>query len=66
MVDILASWVEATPWWQDTSRGAPLQTRQRRVWQVEAVRHPRGTQVGVYELAQETQTGCWWLTRVWD
>jgi len=66
VVDILASWVEATPWWHDTGRGAPLQSGQRRVWQVEAVRHPRGAHVGVYELAQETQTGRWWLTRVWD
>lgn len=39
---------------------------ERRVWQVEAVRHPRGSQLGVYELAQESDTGRWWLTRVWD
>lgn len=39
---------------------------ERRVWQVEAVRHPRGSQRGVYELAQESDTGRWWLTRVWD
>lgn len=43
---------------------APL--LERRVWQVEAVRHPRGSQRGVYELAQESDTGRWWLTRVWD
>lgn len=42
---------------------APME---RRVWQVEAVRHPRGSQLGVYELAQEVETGRWWLTRVWD
>lgn len=39
---------------------------ERRVWQVEAIRHPRGSSRGVYELAQESETGRWWLTRVWD
>lgn len=47
--------------------GGPAPTgAERRVWQVEAVRHPRGSHPGVYELAQESQTGRWWLTRVWD
>jgi hypothetical protein len=71
--DVLASWVEAVPWW----RGVLLATGasgQSYVWRVEAAGRADGAQVpGVYELRRDPPRGGsdrgdghWSLVRVLD
>jgi len=71
--DVLASWVEAMPWWRGVlpSTGASGQSH---VWRVEAAGCADGAQTpGVYELrrdpprgSSDSGDGSWFLVRVLD
>jgi hypothetical protein len=70
VVEVLASWVEAGPWWglptsvPGASRGAlPVE---RLVWRVVAGRRFQSEGTGIYDLVHESGSERWWLTRVWD
>jgi len=74
VVDILGHWLDNDPWWRgmqprDVPQSAAdvtgIRYRSRRVWQVEAT-NTETAQIGVYELAQEADSGQWWLLRLWD
>ena len=60
---VVATWVEALPWWSIRASG------QRQVWRVEAVQRSTGA-AGVYDLAwtpdREHSHGGWGLERVID
>ena len=60
---VVATWVEALPWWSIRASG------QRQVWRVEAAQRSTGA-AGVYDLAwtpdRERSHGSWGLERVID
>ena len=62
---IVASWVEAVPWWADQAR-VDRASGQRHVWRVEAA--PRTGTAGVYDLYRITRGRHrhWGLERVID
>ena len=65
---VVATWVEAMPWWVDRGYGqrAAERTAQRHVWRVEAA--PRTGTSGVYDLYRIScgDTAQWGLERVID
>lgn len=79
VVDVLATWVEAAPWWRQLTRRnsaeappAGVRPIEQEVWRVAAVtgrQHYRSSVVvvpGVYDLIHEPGSQRWWLARVWD
>jgi hypothetical protein len=62
---IVANWVEAVPWWLETTRAGQA-SGQRQVWRVEAA--PRTGTTGVYDLYRvaDGRDGRWCLGRVID
>jgi hypothetical protein len=73
VAEVLATWVEAGPWWQ---RGAQVRgpgaaatgalPMERQVWRVAAGSRFQSEVTGTYDLVHESGSGRWWLTRVWD
>lgn len=79
VVEVLATWVEATPWWRQFTRrdsadpaAAGVRPIEQEVWRVAAVaghqryRSPASVVPGVYDLVHESDSQQWWLVRVWD
>ncbi|MDQ1250929.1 MAG: hypothetical protein QG597_5309 [Actinomycetota bacterium] len=70
VVEVLASWVEAGPWWgaRVSAAGVPQGARpiERQVWRVVAGSCFQSEVTGIYDLVHESGSGRWWLTRVWD
>lgn len=71
--DVLASWVEAMPWWRGVLPSTGV-SGQSYVWRVEAAGRADGAQVpGVYELRRDPPRGSsdsgddhWFLVRILD
>jgi hypothetical protein len=78
VVEVLAYWIEAVPWWQrgDGLGPRPIPTvgqgelAERQVWRVNARAEHRSRQaespIGTYDLVHEPESEQWWLVRVWD
>ena len=67
--ELLDSWVETGPWWQQASGGASADlVAGREVWRVEAVRAGRSRMsfAGVYDLSWDAAVNRWSLVRVHD
>jgi hypothetical protein len=69
--ELLDSWMETAPWWQQHASGAGATSElvaSREVWRVEAVRAGRSRMsfAGVYDLSWDAAGNRWWLVRVHD
>jgi hypothetical protein len=64
--DVVAQWVETTPWWQAEAPRDLL--AEREVWRVEAApgRVAREGSGGVFDLAFDWSQGTWTLARCLD
>lgn len=70
VAEVLATWVEAGPWWGPAVGvpGVPSGAHpvERQVWRVVAGSRFQSEVTGTYDLVHESGSGRWWLTRVWD
>lgn len=78
VVEVLAYWIEAIPWWQRGNGlgpgSIPLtgqgELAEHQVWRVNARAEHRSRQtessIGTYDLVHEPASEQWWLVRVWD
>jgi Family of unknown function (DUF6504) len=63
---VLDHWVASREWWKQQGRGEEaVEPSEHGFWRVEAA-PGRNIAPATYELRQDTATGGWMLTRVWD